>query len=36
MSFELWLLEVKHIPFYNFLDEREYERLYEEYELTIL
>lgn len=32
MSFELWLVEVKNIPFYNFLDEVEYDRLRDEFE----
>lgn len=33
MDFELWLVEVKKIPFYNFLSEGDLEDLYEEYEL---
>lgn len=32
MSFETYCVEIKEIPFYNFLTDEEYESLYEEYE----
>lgn len=32
ISFELYCSEIEHIPYYNFLSEREFEAVYERYE----